>query len=446
MEKELNEFWDEYQRNMDNMVSHTRIQDRLNMLLQDASTREKVKKKVHRLLVTHEEFTKALKSEFDECQQTVRHGVPSLVDDACVIKDKTVWISECKEEDSSSAGKSENREENPFHKINSKDNRCSHDEIMNAQEHEEKHWDDLILKIADMSVDDAKMARALKRQLDWVLQKLGIERSSISSPKTNKSGEERGETSRQVVPKYSPHMRRNDQPFLTYDNLLVSENRRWRDVHRDQNEERLEDGRRNGDGENYGNRINTNRANHVGNNGCGNNQNNGQNRGNNGNYGSGNGGCRNNGNNNGNNNGGGNNGNNGNYGNNNGIMNNQSNHHVGRQPLIIERYKQLDFTGIVGYPNQITNDLRLSIPKFSRNGVESVEQHVINVKNIIEEFEIPHEDQNHYEILSHRPNTLQQAFKTIVTIENNRRVAGKVAKRDDPKLYNSSVPRKDYLT
>lgn len=85
---------------------------------------------------------------------------------------------------------------------------------MNADEQEEKQWDDLILKMVDMSADDAKMARALKRQPDWVLQKLEIERNNISSPKTNKVGEERGETSRQVVPKYSPpHMRRMDQPF-----------------------------------------------------------------------------------------------------------------------------------------------------------------------------------------------------------------------------------------
>lgn len=67
-EKALNEFWDEYQRNMDNIVSHTRIRDRLDMLLQDASNREKVKKKVRGLLVTYEEITKELKFEFDECQ------------------------------------------------------------------------------------------------------------------------------------------------------------------------------------------------------------------------------------------------------------------------------------------------------------------------------------------------------------------------------------------
>ncbi|XP_059071745.1 uncharacterized protein LOC131869783 [Cryptomeria japonica] len=268
---------------------------------------------------------------------------------------------------------------------------------MNAKKQEEKQWDDLILKMADMSVDDAKMARALKRKPDWVLQKLGIERNNISSPRTDK---------------------------------LI-----WRDVHKDQNEERLEDGRRNGDGENYGNRINTHWANHVGNNGCGINQNNEQNRGKNGNYGSGNGGGRNNGNNNGNNNGGGNNGNNGNYGNNNGIMNNQSNHHVGRQPLIIERYRQLDFTGIVGYPNQIINDLRLSIPKFSGNGVDSAEQHVVIVKNIIKEFEIPHEDV-----------FMKQFVESLTEDVGEWKVARKAAKRDYPKLCSSGNPKKDDLT
>lgn len=90
MEKALDEFWDVYQRNMDNMVSNTRIHDRLNLLLQDASARENVKKKVKGLLVTHSEFTKDLKSEFDDCQQIIQHGVPSLVDDAGVIKYETV--------------------------------------------------------------------------------------------------------------------------------------------------------------------------------------------------------------------------------------------------------------------------------------------------------------------------------------------------------------------
>ncbi|XP_059070900.1 uncharacterized protein LOC131064430 [Cryptomeria japonica] len=165
--------------------------------------------------------------------------------------------------------------------------------------------------MADLSVDDAKMARALKRQPDWVLQKLGIDKYNISSSKKNKAGEERGETSRHVVPKYSPpHMRRMDQPFVTYDNPLVNENRKWRDVHRDPNEERPEDERRNGDRGDDGTWNNTSRGNHVGNNGFGSGQNNRHNRGNNDNYGNGNSGSMNN------NNGGINNGNNGNYGNN----------------------------------------------------------------------------------------------------------------------------------
>lgn len=63
MEKALDEFWDEYQRNMENMVCNTKIRDRLNLFLQDASTREKVQG----LLVTHDEFMKELKSKFDEC-------------------------------------------------------------------------------------------------------------------------------------------------------------------------------------------------------------------------------------------------------------------------------------------------------------------------------------------------------------------------------------------
>ena len=63
-----------------------------------------------------------------------------------------------------------------------------------------------------------------------------------------------------------------------------------------------------------------------------------------------------------------------------------------RQSMTIERYKQLDFSGIRGYPNQISNDLRNAIPKFSGNGIESVEWHMINLKNVIKDFEKDHED------------------------------------------------------
>ncbi|XP_059066279.1 uncharacterized protein LOC131857609 [Cryptomeria japonica] len=175
-----------------------------------------------------------------------------------------------------------------------------------------------------------------------------------------------------------------DQPFVTYDNPLVNENRKWRDVHRDQSEERSEDERRNGDRGDDGTWNNTSRGNHVGNNGFGNDQNNRHNRGNNENYGNSNGGSRNN--NNGNNNGGRNNGNNGNYGNN-------------------------------------------------GNGFEAVEQHVVNVKNIIEEFEILHED------------IFMKLFVQSLTEDAGEwKVAGKVTKRDDPKLYSSRNPKKDDFT
>ncbi|XP_059075173.1 uncharacterized protein LOC131875156 [Cryptomeria japonica] len=152
---------------------------------------------------------------------------------------------------------------------------------------------------------------------------------------------------------------------------------RWRDVHRDQSEERHEDGRWNGNRGNDGNWNNTNRGNHTGGNGYGNSQNNGYNRGNNGNYGNGNGGDRNNNN--------GNRGNNGNNGNSNDSGNSGNNEDAG-------------------------------------------------------------ECKTHYEILYHRHDTLQQAFNIAATIENNRKVAGKIAKRDDPKLYNPRVPKKDNLT
>lgn len=38
------------------------------------------------------------------------------------------------------------------------------------------------------------------------------------------------------------------------------------------------------------------------------------------------------------------------------------------------------------------------------------------------------DSKTHYEIGSHRPTTLQQAFKIATTIENNQKVVGKVKK------------------
>lgn len=53
------------------------------------------------------------------------------------------------------------------------------------------------------------------------------------------------------------------------------------------------------------------------------------------------------------------------------------------------------------------------------------------------------DSKTHYEILSHKPTTLHQAFKTTITIENNKKNVGRIGKRDDPKLYNPRATKKD---
>lgn len=166
--------------------------------------------------------------------------------------------------------------------------------------------------------DESKMAKDFRRQPDWALQKLGIQRDTIQTPRSG--GIENSEGGRPTIPKYSPpHMRRIEKPFITFDNPLLNGSKRWRDVHRDQREERnrknQDNGGRNGNEENDGNWNNTNRGNIINNNKGSNRYGSNQNNGNNDdNYGNGNGGGRNNNNcnggnhgNNNNNNGGGNN-------------------------------------------------------------------------------------------------------------------------------------------
>ena len=41
------------------------------------------------------------------------------------------------------------------------------------------------------------------------------------------------------------------------------------------------------------------------------------------------------------------------------------------------------------------------------------------------------------------PETLRDAFKIVVNIENNRRASGKLGKRDDPKLFNPRNNKRD---
>ncbi|XP_059067653.1 uncharacterized protein LOC131858431 [Cryptomeria japonica] len=115
----------------------------------------------------------------------------------------------------------------------------------------------------------------------------------------------------------------------------------------------------------------------------------------------------------------------------------------------------------------VGNNGNNAIPKFIGNETDFVEQHVINVKNTIEEFEVLYEDvymnlfvqsltkdagewyrnicnsKTHCEILSHNPTTLQQAFKKTTTFQNNRMVAGRIGKRDDPELYNPRATKGD---
>ncbi|XP_059070910.1 uncharacterized protein LOC131861461 [Cryptomeria japonica] len=73
-------------------------------------------------------------------------------------------------------------------------------------------------------------------------------------------------------------------------------------------------------------------------------------------------------------------GNNGNNSNNRGNGNYQNKNYGCRPPMTIEMYKQLDFSGIVGYLNQISSDLRSAIPKFIGNGTDSAEQHVARME------------------------------------------------------------------
>ncbi|XP_059069928.1 uncharacterized protein LOC131859816 [Cryptomeria japonica] len=209
------------------------------------------------------------------------------------------------------------------------------------------------------------MAKALKRQPDWVLQKLGLERDAIQSRKSNRVEQEKG---RDVVDN-------NYEKRDKWENIPYNENRNTYNYGQYNNHN---DERRTKSGEIVGNYNGRDRINNV--------SNNRGNYGNNGNYGHNGNGNNQNGN---NNNGGGNNENNGNNG---GNRNYQTKNYGGRPPMTIESYKQLDFSEIARYPNQISNDLRSNIPKFTRNGIDFVEQHVINVKNIIEEFEVPYED------------------------------------------------------
>ncbi|XP_059067637.1 uncharacterized protein LOC131858420 [Cryptomeria japonica] len=151
--------------------------------------------------------------------------------------------------------KFENLKENPFYNLNTKDDKGGHNETLTTKKHEDIQLDEIIHRMADLNGNESKMAKALKRQSDWVLQKFGLERDAIQSPNS--------------IRQYNNH----------------------------------DDDRRTNSGEITGNWNNRDRINNV--------SNNGGNQGNNGNYGKNGNGDNQNGN---NNNGGGNNVHNGNNG------------------------------------------------------------------------------------------------------------------------------------
>ncbi|XP_059075171.1 uncharacterized protein LOC131875154 [Cryptomeria japonica] len=173
-------------------------------------------------------------------------------------------------------------------------------------------------------------------------------------------------------------------------------------------------------GGNDGNWNNTNSGNYIGGNGYGSHQNNGHNRGNNDNYGNGNGGDRNKNNgsggnneNNDNNNGGGNSGNNVNYGNNGGFN---------RGKDAGEWYRNLPDRCIDNWDEFVT----LFFEEFGDHNDPSLTSHELTcIKN------------NQNESVAE----FNKRFN-----KKNRKVSGKLAKRDDPKLYNTRIPKKDYLT
>lgn len=53
------------------------------------------------------------------------------------------------------------------------------------------------------------------------------------------------------------------------------------------------------------------------------------------------------------------------------------------------------------------------------------------------------ESKTHYEIRSHRPSTLQESFKVVIRIENDRKVASKFGKRDESRLFDPKYPKQN---
>lgn len=52
------------------------------------------------------------------------------------------------------------------------------------------------------------------------------------------------------------------------------------------------------------------------------------------------------------------------------------------------------------------------------------------------------DSKRNYELKTKNPTTLQEVMKAAITIENNRKVVGRVGKRDDARIFNPRAPKK----
>lgn len=63
-----------------------------------------------------------------------------------------------------------------------------------------------------------------------------------------------------------------------------------------------------------------------------------------------------------------------------------------RKSFQVDRYHQLCFTGILGYPNPFPKDFRLALVRFSGNNALSGEDHLKEFSYVMDDFEVEAED------------------------------------------------------
>lgn len=57
----------------------------------------------------------------------------------------------------------------------------------------------------------------------------------------------------------------------------------------------------------------------------------------------------------------------------------------------MDKYRQISFLGITGFPHPISFDLRDKVVKFSRNDVVTGEEHLRIFIDMLDNFEVEHE-------------------------------------------------------